>query len=331
MPRDVVVEIPIPRGEMLPSEISRELKTLNIAELLTREFPPRSHVVVPWLPTQGLGMVYAPRGLGKTYFALCVAYGIACGGQFLTWQCPTPRKVLYIDGEMPGPAMQERLIAIVKAAPHEPPSPDYFTLLTPDLQEFGIPDLGDPAGQAALAPLTDAADFIVLDNLSTLCRTGGENKADDWLVMQEWLLRLRSKGKSVLLIHHAGKGGQQRGTSRREDVLDTVISLRHPSDYEPEQGARFEIHFEKARGCMGDDVQALEVQLFTGTNGLQSWNWQTVKASRYERIIELNNEGLSQRQIADEIGCGQATISRALHKAKREGRLNDSTGKRGGE
>ena len=58
-------------------------------------------------------------------------------------------------------------------------------------------------------------------------------------------------GISVLFIHHAGKGGQQRGTSRREDVLDTVIAMRKPADFNPGDGAYFEIHFEKARGLYG--------------------------------------------------------------------------------
>jgi hypothetical protein len=39
--------------------------------------------------------------------------------------------------------------------------------------------------------------------------------------MQEWLLSLRRKGKTVLIVHHTGKpnrDGQvsQRGTSKRE-------------------------------------------------------------------------------------------------------------------
>ena len=38
----------------------------------------------------------------------------------------------------------------------------------------------------------------------------------------------RPGSKTVLFVHHSGKGGQQRGTSRREDVLDTVIALRYP-------------------------------------------------------------------------------------------------------
>ena len=57
------------------------------------------------------------------------------------------------------------------------------------------------------------------------------------------LSMLRRRGVSVLIVHHAGKGGEQRGTSRREDVLDTSISLRRPSDYLPTEGARFEVHY----------------------------------------------------------------------------------------
>jgi putative DNA primase/helicase len=76
--------------------------------------------------------------------------------------------------------------------------------------------------------------------------------SDSWLPMQNWLLRLRRKGIAVLLIHHAGVNGRQRGTSRREDALDAVIGLRRPEDYSAEQGARFEVQIEKARTLVGD-------------------------------------------------------------------------------
>ena len=70
-----------------------------------------------------------------------------------------------------------------------------------------------------------------------------------------------SANKSVLVIHHGGKSGQQRGTSRKEDVLDTVIALRKPPDYQADQGARFEIHFEKSRGFFGPEAEPFEVRL----------------------------------------------------------------------
>jgi|SRR6516162_856742 hypothetical protein len=37
-----------------------------------------------------------------------------------------------------------------------------------------------------------------------------------------WALQLRRAGKSVILIHHAGKSGRQRGTSRKEDALEPL-------------------------------------------------------------------------------------------------------------
>ena len=110
---------------------------------------------------------------------------------------------------------------------------------------MGLPDLASDEGQAAIEAALGDAKLVVLDNLSSLVRSGRENEADTWQPVQDFLLRLRRKGVSVLLIHHAGKGGQQRGTSRREDVLDTVISLRRPADYQPSEGARFEVHIEK--------------------------------------------------------------------------------------
>ena len=138
-----------------------------------------------------------------------------------------PHRVLYIDGEMSAIAMQQRLSKIVESSSEEPPE-DYFTLLTPDMQERGMPDISTVEGQEALKPYTDEAEFIVVDNLSTLVRTGKENEAESWLPIQQWALEMRSQGKSVLFIHHAGKSGQQRGSSRREDVLDLVMELRHP-------------------------------------------------------------------------------------------------------
>src|SRR4051794_33801284 len=70
--------------------------------------------------------------------------------------------------------------------------------------------------QVGEAIATDTA-LVVLDNLSSLAG-GRENEGDDWRPMQDLVLSLRRRGTSTLLVHHSGKGGQQRGTSRREDV-----------------------------------------------------------------------------------------------------------------
>lgn len=142
---------------------------------------------------------------------------------------------------MPAHVLQHRLAAIAAASPKEPPSADHLRILAIDLQDRGL-DLTNHADQLALSAELGDAEVIFVDNISTLARAGRENEAESWLPVQEWALEQRRAGRTVVFVHHAGKGGQQRGTSRREDVLDTVIALRKPADYQPDQGARFESH-----------------------------------------------------------------------------------------
>lgn len=304
------------------------LVAVDLGDFLARDIPPREHLLAPILQEQSLGMVYARRGVGKTQFTLGLAYAVASGGVFLGWQAPEPRRVLYVDGEMPAASLQQRCAQLVKASAKEPPR-DYLRLATPDLQPCGMPDLALLAGQDAVDEMVhpDTA-LIVVDNLSSLVRWGGsENDAESWLAVSEWALLHRAAGRAILFVHHAGKSGQQRGTSKREDLLDLVLALRHPSDYDPSQGARFELHYEKARGLYGADVDPFEARLITGPDGAQTWETRPLENSTYERAIDLHGLGLSMTDIARELEVHKSTISRALQRAQHEGRIE--TPKRG--
>jgi AAA domain len=221
------------------------LQPLGLDDFLNLDIPPRQMLLSPILPERSLAMLYAPRGVGKTLLGLSIGLAIASGNPLLRWSTPHPRRVLYVDGEMPLVSLQERLRAISLGLSGEVLNAG-FRILAADHVESGI-NLGSEEGQRALDPLLEDVDLLILDNLSTLCTTGGESASDAWVPMQNWLLMLRRRGIAVLFIHHAGTNGRQRGTSRREDALDTVIALRRPEDYSLEQGARFEIHFEKLR------------------------------------------------------------------------------------
>lgn len=186
------------------------LRALTLPELLAMDIRPRSMVLDPIMPEKGLGMLYGPRGMGKTLLALSIAYGVASGTKVLRWSAPEQRRVLYADGEMPLAVLRERLAHIVSGAEGEPP-PDYLQILAADHLDDGLPSLASPAGQALIEPLLAGVSLLVIDNISTLASCGRDNDAESWTPVQEWLLRLRRRGLSVLLVHHAGKGGQQRG------------------------------------------------------------------------------------------------------------------------
>lgn len=302
------------------SPSDRHFTVYGIADFLGKGYPPRDQILAPWLPVQGLCMIYAKRGVGKTFLALGIAYAVASGGDVLRWRAPHPRGVLFIDGEMPAAVTQERLAAIAAASALEPRAP--LRIMPVDDQRHGIIDLSSVEDQALLEPHLEGVDLVIVDNISTCCRSGRENEAEGWIPVQEWALKLRARGKSVLFLHHAGKGGAQRGTSKREDILDTVIALRQPGDYDPATGAQFEVHFEKNRGIYGDDVKPFISQLGADAHGRQCWTMQDLEESTFDRCVELHREGLKGIDIAEVLDIHKSNVSRHLAKAKREGLLD---------
>jgi AAA domain/Homeodomain-like domain len=297
-----------------------DIQPLTAAQFLKLELSPRQKIVAPWLLEKGLVMIYSPRGIGKTLFGMTSAYAIAAGASFLGFTVEMPRKVLYIDGEMPAETMQERLAAIVAGFGPQPPADDYFRILISDLSQVGLPDLATLEGQAWINAQIGDSEVLFLDNLSTLVRSGKENEAEGWLPVQTWTLRHRRAGRAVVLMHHAGKAGAQRGTSRREDVLDTVISLRRPFDYSPDQGARFELHFEKSRGFYGEDARPFEAR-YEVRDGAAAWTRTSIIEADRSRVVAAFRDGMSIRKTADALGIHRSKVERLRRKAMETGEL----------
>lgn len=300
-----------------PALAKSKVRAVTLKEFLQMQLPEREMLLFPFLLSQGLCLLYAKRGVGKTHIALGIAYAVATGGKFLKWTAPHPKKVLYIDGEMSALAMQERLRRISVMEDVQPPDPSYLRLITPDLQEEAMPDLATKEGRAALEPFLADCDLVIFDNVSTLFRTGVENEAESWQPIQDWALELRRKGKSVLFIHHAGKGGQQRGTSKKEDILDAVLLLRHPSGYTSDQGLIFEVVFEKNRHFTGDDAETFRVNVKEQDDGL--WKWiieaPTVDLDM-QKVVTFKKEGFSIREIAERTGLSKSQVETKLKNAK---------------
>jgi hypothetical protein len=283
---------------------NRKLISVRADELLEMEIPAREMLLSPIIPSQSLSMLYAKRGIGKTFLGLGIAHAISSGTKFLRWEAPTPRRVLYVDGELPGRLLQERYRLVSGNNPSS-----NLKFISPDFQDGVIPDLSSREGHALIERHLGGISLVILDNLSCLVRGVKENEGEGWLPIQGWALELRRKGISELFLHHAGKQGTQRGTSRREDVLDTVLTLRNPSDYRAEEGLRVELHFEKCRSLTGDDVRPFEVKL-VNLAGTTEWTMNDVEDAKKSRVLELVAEGVSYRDIAEEVQVGKSTVQR---------------------
>jgi hypothetical protein len=85
------------------------------------------------------------------------------------WKAQKPRKVLFVDGEMPAITLKTRLAEIIASANVSNFNPENLRILTPDLQEQGMPDISTVEGQNAVNEFigNDTA-LVIIDNLSTL-------------------------------------------------------------------------------------------------------------------------------------------------------------------
>ena len=83
---------------------------LNILAVTVREI-----ILAKWFCVGDLGFIFAPRGVGKTWWAMLIAIAIATGGKAGLWSSPKPRRVLYVNGEMALDLTQQRFRALCKS------------------------------------------------------------------------------------------------------------------------------------------------------------------------------------------------------------------------
>ena len=295
---------------------SSAIATRTMRDLLETDFPAREYILTPWLRAKDLAMVYSPAGRGKTLFCLNVALSVAGGLPCFKWQCVQPRRVLYVDGEMAREEMRERSVNMLRGMADNTESlqtiADNCTMIMSDDQDRPMQSLGTTTGQSIIDRQVEKLrpDLLILDNISTLANTDvEENSAESWAPVQSWLVDLRRRGVAVLLVHHAGKGGGQRGTSKRSDALNTVINLATPEDYRMEDGCRFVLKFEKSRGLKGVDLKPFDARLCSDSTG---WTWtiRDCDDAEDDLIRQMISDGVTVREIAKVLHVGTHRIMR---------------------
>ena len=201
---------------------------------MAREIEPRGYLAAPCFRERSLSMIYGPKGVGKTNFMLTILVCVAIGrDDVFGWTVPQPRRVMVVDGELDEEELLARIAAICRGLELTEQEMELFganllTLSRDRLARAGIllGYLGEHDMQEALREqIPPEISLIAWDNLS--CLFGGEeNDAGSWDSTLMFLLRLKhERAIASIFLHHSGKGGDQRGTSRREDNLDSSLRL----------------------------------------------------------------------------------------------------------
>lgn len=303
------------------------------------DLPERRLIMAPWWREQDMGMICAPRGVGKTYFTLTLACALAAGMPVFGWSPARPLRVVDIDGEMAAVDLRGRIWGICHGTLNcWMPADGHLQIISRDRmaqQGRRLRYLSDPdTRRAYLKAIPDDTDVVIFDNLS--CLVGGaENDAETWDDVQDFLLALRFRGISTVFVHHTGKNGDQRGTSRREDVLDWSMALNPPDVEEGEDSSgRFTVEWKKARSFRKSDVPGFAAELNVDDIGSVSWNVSTLDDERMIQVLAgyhaaMEMKGGKQPTVREVAECSRLhrnTVHRYLKKAREQGFLRQESG-----
>jgi AAA domain len=281
----------------------KRLEPIELSAFLDLSLPPPDPVVVGLLHSGSLGLLHSRAGVGKTWLLLALGLATSRGMNVLGFEVRDPRPVLYVDGEMVATDMQRRLAELVKPIDEvidhvwRP-----FDLVTPDLQEGGVLKIDTSHGRAEILRLVDEGKsaLVILDNLSCLTNPEDDNSASSWSMVQELLLALRRRGVAVLVGHHSGKSGEQRGTSRRADILDIVLKLTSVSEADADGRTRLTVEFEKGRGLTAEQKQPFIACLEEHPSGGLAWSRGAAVVPVVDRVRQMLADGMSPGEIAAE-------------------------------
>ncbi|MDB5761823.1 MAG: hypothetical protein JWQ21_818 [Herminiimonas sp.] len=260
-----------------------------------------------------LGMLFAPRGTGKTFFILALAIAMTRKVAFLGHGPQNPRRVIILDGEMDLNSIKERLIMVARSLGVK--LDDELRLFTPEIFSGLMPALTIAEGQRVIDKLIGKDwDVLFVDNYSAWSADGRETP-ESWAPFIRWMLTHKREGRSIIVIHHSGKNGEQRGSSKHEDALDFSISLRPVLPEAKDGSLNFQFEWRKARHLPSDQRTPFVVSLGKAdSSGKRSWTRIDGAAvdPRVKQALTLKENGKTLAEIGKELNCDKSTVSRML-------------------
>jgi hypothetical protein len=292
-------------------------RPITMAGLMAAEIPPRKYIVDPIIQEKDMVEIFAAAGVGKTTFLMTLCAAIATGSPaFGKWQVPEPKSILMIDGEMTAEALKEKMSAALQQFSIDPQEVHNIAFLSRDFGNLGFSDLASEEARRLLLKHTEHFDVITFDNLSCLQNSGDENDASSFRAIRNLLLDLKAAGKASIVMHHTSKAGDKpRGTSAREDSMDTVIGLQRDDLYSAIEGASFNLKFHKKRAFVGDASDDLHFK-YEEVDGIACWQVDKIVDPRLKAVIDLVEEGKAGTEIARILDISEGEVSKRRTKAR---------------
>lgn len=296
---------------------------VGFSSLLNRECSPVEYAIEPLLSSRGTGEIFAWRGTGKSYITTQMAVDISMGKPMMFgghrgggghWPISRGYRTLYVYGEMDDSEIKQRAVALARMTNGDIPRNEQLGTMCKDYQKTWRPKLSTARDRKFIEDRIFGHGYegLILDNISTLWPTSQEQQSDRSAILAEWFTDLNQRGVWVIFLHHAGKSGEQRGDSEKEDMLSFVLKLRRPANYKAEEGLRVEVHVEKNRHKPSESrwLMPFEIALAKDAAGETIWTTRPAQEAQRRAAFEMFKNDMPAMFVGQEVGVSRATIYR---------------------
>ena len=231
-------------------------------EVMGVKMPPTKFLLQNLITEKSINLINGFREMGKSWLAMMIANEVTWGetGKVGPWRVGESVHTLLVDGEMPLSMVQDRLARMNKGR-RKIRYKDSLLFIYPESYAYRIglkrSNLLDPKWREAISDVVHkhSIGLLILDNLSSLAPGIDENVKMPFDPINRWMLELRFYGTTIILTHHVGKSGEQRGTTAHEDHLDTSLVLNRPANYKRTDGCKFVCRVTKDRSMVTEGKQ----------------------------------------------------------------------------
>ncbi len=296
---------------------------VGFKSLLDRECAPQDFAIEPLLTNRGTGEIFAPRGMGKSMIATWMAMEIATGADMLWgghrgagghWPVSRRFRQLYVYGEMDESEVQSRARTFARMKGTDVPTDEQLGTMCMDYQKGWRPKISSARDRRFIEDRLFGGGYegLWLDNLSTLWPSSSEAEGERDAILADWYADLNQRGIWVIWLHHAGKSGQQRGGSAKEDMLSFVLKLSTPGNYKQCEQLRVECHVDKHRhkSISPTSLSPFEIQLTRDAHGSPAWVTRPAKEAQRKAAFEMFKNEMPTMLVAQDLGISRATAYR---------------------
>ncbi len=321
---------------------------IGFQKLLTMQMPPAEFLAQPILTRGGTMMFFGPKSVGKSWIVTEAATRLALGpeivGKMFLWPILKPQRVCYLYGEMHGGEIQWRAQQIAKGhglmkLPDD--FDDRFGIMAKEFQRLPEapkisrtwrPSIATPKDRKYIQErvIASGCEVLVLDNVSTLWPASQEGDSERAAILQDWEIELNWLGISVIVVQHARKAGDEMiGSSTQSHILDSVVKLCRPSNYEREEQLRTELRVENIRHGSADPswLAPFELSLRVDEYGA-TWMMKPAKFAQMAAGFSMLADGAKPYEVARDLGISVRTAYRWQKQQKENPNVKIWTGEK---